>query len=306
MRTLKKIWNWIDDRSGFTEIFMPLIKHPVPPGSKWSYVFGSATLFCLVLQVITGVALSLLYQPSSSEAYQSLQFITNQAAFGNVLRGIHYFGASGMIIMVSIHMIRVYITAAYKYPREMTWISGVILFFMTIAMGFTGQLLRWDSNGVWSSVVAAEQLGRLPFIGKWAARLLLGGDTIGGHSLSRFYSYHVFIIPTIIFLFVGYHLMLIVRNGISEPVKVGRLTDPKTYRAWYKQMLVEKGVSVLALCCLEGCNFRSSNNYNHNHAGNIHRAACINRAAEPSFVKYKSITGLVYVIHFFLIRADAA
>ena len=242
MKFLKRIWYWIDDRSGFTEIFMPLIKHPVPPGSKWSYVFGSATLFCLVLQVVTGVGLSLLYQPSSSAAYESLQFITHKAAFGNLLRGIHYFGASGMIIMVSIHMIRVYITAAYKYPREMTWISGVILFFTTIAMGFTGQLLRWDSNGVWSSVVAAEQLGRLPFIGRFAARLFLGGDTIGGHSLSRFYAYHVFIIPAIIFLFVAYHLMLIIRNGISEPAKAGRPVDPKTYRLWYKDMLKKVGV----------------------------------------------------------------
>ncbi|RYY30156.1 MAG: c-type cytochrome [Sphingobacteriaceae bacterium] len=242
MKTLKKIWYWIDDRSGFTEIFSPLLKHLVPPGAKWSYVFGSATLFCLILQVVTGVALSLLYQPSSAEAYQSLQFITNQAAFGNVLRGMHYFGASMMIIMVTIHMIRVYITAAYKYPREMAWISGVLLFFLTIAMGFTGQLLRWDSNGVWSSVVAAEQLGRLPFIGKFAARLLLGGDTINGHSLSRFYSYHVFIIPAIIFLFVGYHLMLVIRNGISEPPKAGRLVDPKTYRQWYQNMLKDKGI----------------------------------------------------------------
>ena len=242
MKIVKKIGNWIDDRSGFTEIFMPLIKHPVPPGSKWSYVFGSATLFCLVLQVITGVALSLLYQPSSSDAYQSLQFITHKAAFGNVLRGMHYFGASMMIIMVSIHMIRVYITAAYKYPREMAWISGVLLFFMTIAMGFTGQLLRWDSNGVWSTVVAAEQLGRIPIIGKYAARLLLGGDTIGGHTLSRFYSYHVFVLPAIIFLFVAYHLMLVIRNGISEPPKVGRLVDPKTYRQWYKDMLKKTGI----------------------------------------------------------------
>jgi ubiquinol-cytochrome c reductase cytochrome b subunit len=242
MKTLKKIWNWIDDRSGFTEMFMPLMKHPVPADSKWSYVFGSATLFCLVLQVITGIALSLLYQPSSAEAYQSLEFITNEAAFGNVLRGIHYFGASGMIIMVSIHMIQVYITAAYKFPREMGWVSGVILFFMTIAMGFTGQLLRWDSNGVWSAVVGAEQMGRIPFIGKWAARLLLGGDTIGSHTLGRFYSYHVFILPAIIFLLVAYHLTLLIINGISEPPKVGRLVDPKTYRQWYKEMLVEKGI----------------------------------------------------------------
>jgi ubiquinol-cytochrome c reductase cytochrome b subunit len=242
MKILKKIWAWIDDRSGFSELLLPLIKHPVPPGSKWSYVFGSATLFCLVLQVITGVALSLLYQPSSSDAYQSLQFITHQAKFGRVLRGIHYFGASGMILMVGIHMIRVYITAAYKYPREMGWISGVLLLFLTIAMGFTGQLLRWDSNGVWSSVVAAEQLGRIPVIGKLAARLLMGGNTIGGHTLSRFYSYHVFIIPAILFVLLGFHLMLVIRNGISEPPKLGRPVDPKTYRQWYKDMLQKVGV----------------------------------------------------------------
>ncbi len=242
MKLLKKIWHWIDDRSGIKEMIKPLMNHPVPPGSKWSYVFGSATLFCLILQVITGVGLSLLYQPSSADAYQSLQFITHQATFGRLLRGIHYFGASAMIVMVGIHMIRVYITAAYKFPREMAWISGVFLLFLTIAMGFTGQLLRWDSNGVWSSVVAAEQLSRFPLIGKPIARLLLGGDTIGGHSLSRFYSYHVFIIPAIIFLLVGFHLMLVIRNGISEPAKAGRPVDPKTYREWYKDMLKKSGI----------------------------------------------------------------
>ena len=239
---LKKIWSWIDDRTGISENIVPIIKHPVPPKAKWSYVFGSATLFCFILQVITGIALSLLYQPSSKDAYQSLLFITNTAKFGNILRGIHYFGASAMIILVGIHMIRVYITASYKYPREMNWISGVFLLLCTIFMGFTGQLLRWDSNGVWSSVVAAEQLGRTPLIGKYLARLLMGGDTIGGQSLSRFYSYHVFIVPAMIFIFLGFHLYLVIQNGISEPPKQGRLVDPKTYRKWYKNMLKEKGV----------------------------------------------------------------
>ncbi len=239
---LKKIWRWIDDRSGISEVISPLLKHKVPPRSKWSYVFGTATLFCFLLQVVTGIALSLFYQPSSKEAYKSLEFITNKAQFGNVLRGIHYFGASGMIIMVGIHMIRVYISASYKFPREMNWISGVFLLLLTIFMGFTGQLLRWDSNGVWSSVVAAEQLGRIPLIGKYLARLLIGGDTVGGHSLGRFYSYHVFVFPALIFLTVGFHLYLVIRNGISEPPKAGRLVDPKTYRAWYQNLIKEKGV----------------------------------------------------------------
>ena len=238
----KRIWHWIDDRTGISELVMPLLKHPAPPTRLWTYVFGSATLFVFVLQVITGVALSLLYQPSSNNAYQSLEFITHQAKFGNVLRGIHYYGASAMLILVGLHMMRTYITASYKFPREMNWISGVFLLLFTIFMGFTGQLLRWDASGVWSSVVAAEQLGRVPFIGKYLARLLLGGDTIGGQSLSRFYSYHVFIVPALIFIFIGLHVYLVFRNGISEPPKAGRLVDPKTYRAWYEKYLKEKSV----------------------------------------------------------------
>ena len=147
-----------------------------------------------------------------------------------------------MILMTGIHMLRVYITAAYKFPREMSWISGVFLLVFTISMGFTGQLLRWDANGVWSAVVAAEQMGRIPFIGKYVARLLIGGDTLGGQTLSRFYAYHVFLFPSLIFLFVGFHLWLVMRNGISEPPKAGHPVDPKTYRQWYHTMLKTKGV----------------------------------------------------------------
>ncbi|WP_347158923.1 cytochrome b N-terminal domain-containing protein [Pontibacter chitinilyticus] len=241
MGNLKKIGHWLDDRTGFSDTILPVLKHPVPPNAKWSYVFGSATLFCFMLQVVTGIGLALLYQPSSEEAFQSLQFITNQATMGNVLRGIHYFGASGMILLVGVHMVRVYITASYKYPREMSWISGVFLLLFTVTMGFTGQLLRWDSNGVWSAVVAAEQLGRVPLIGTTLARLLIGGDTLGAQSLSRFFAFHVFIFPGLIFLFVGFHLQQVLRNGISEPPKAGRLVDPKTYRQWYQNMLDKVG-----------------------------------------------------------------
>lgn len=242
-RFFKKAGRWINDRSGLSEMVKPLMNHPVPPHSKWAYVFGSATLFCFILQVATGIALALLYQPSSNQAFQSLQYITYKATMGKTLRAIHYYGASGMIIMVGVHMLRVYITAAYKYPREMSWISGVVLLILTISMGFTGQLLRWDDNGVWSAVVAAEQMGRIPLIGKSLARLLLGGDTLGGQSLSRFFSYHVFLFPALIFIFVSFHLWLVMRNGISEPPQAGRLVDTGTYRQWYRNMLRQSGVS---------------------------------------------------------------
>jgi ubiquinol-cytochrome c reductase cytochrome b subunit len=124
----------------------------------------------------------------------------------------------------------------------MNWITGVILLLCTIFMGFTGQLLRWDSDGVWSSVVAAEQLGRIPLIGKQLSYLLIGGETIGGQSLSRFYSYHVFVFPALILSFIAFHVYLVFKNGISEPPKAGRPVDPKTYRSWYEKYLKEKSV----------------------------------------------------------------
>lgn len=241
-KKLIKIWHWVDDRGGLSELFKPLTTHLVPPGAKWNYVWGSATLFCLIVQVLTGIALAFLYQPSADVAYQSLQYIENQALWGSFIRGLHNWGASGMVFLMGMHMIRVYINAAYKYPREMSWITGVILMGVTIVMAFTGQLLRWDNNGVWSAVVAAEQLGRIPLVGSSLAYFLLGGTTVGGETLNRFFAMHVFLFPAILFSIVGFHLYLVFRNGISEPPKAGRPVDPKTYRKWYKDMLQQKGV----------------------------------------------------------------
>jgi ubiquinol-cytochrome c reductase cytochrome b subunit len=239
----KKIWQWLDSRTGITEGIAPLAKHLVPPDAKWLYVFGSATLFAFILQVVTGVALALIYQPTSETAYESLKYISGQMPLGNILRGIHFWGASAMILLVGIHLIRVYLMAAYKFPREMSWISGSILLVLTVAMGFTGQLLRWDSNGVWSAIVGAEQAGRIPFIGKSLAYFLMAGETLGGATLSRFFAFHVFLIPAMIFGLIGLHIYLVIRNGISEPPKARRPVNPLIYKEWYTSMLKEKGVS---------------------------------------------------------------
>lgn len=242
IKPLKRAWSWVDDRTGITQALLPILRHPVPPGTGWKYVFGSATLFAFVLQVVTGMALATAYIPSAGQAYEALQFISHDAAFGHILRGMHYFGASAMVLMVGIHMIRTFLTGSYKFPREMNWILGVGLLGLTILMGFTGQLLRWDQDGVWSTIVAAEQAGRVPFIGKWLAQLLLGGQTVGGATLSRFFAYHVFFIPALIFAFVGLHLALVLKHGISEPPKAGQRVDPATYRAWYADLLKREGV----------------------------------------------------------------
>jgi ubiquinol-cytochrome c reductase cytochrome b subunit len=242
MKVLSTVWHWIDDRTGLTGVLKTLMRHPVPPGTKWAYVFGSATLAAFLLQVVTGVILATVYVPSASEAYESLKYITNEAAFGNVLRGMHFFGASAMVVLVGIHMIRVYLTGSYKFPREMNWISGVVLLGLTLGMAFSGQLLRWDQNAIWSLVVGAEQAGRVPLIGESLGEFILGGRTIGGSTLSRFFAVHVFVLPGLIFAVVGFHLYLVIRNGISEPPRKEANVDPKTYRKEYETLVKESGV----------------------------------------------------------------
>ena len=243
MNLPKRAWRAFDDRTGTSQLFGPILKHPVPQTGRigWAYVFGSATLISFITLVATGIVLATAYVPATADAYNSLQFITHDS-FGRVVRGIHYFAASSMILMIGLHMMRVFLMGSYKFPREVNWLTGVVLFALTLAMGFTGQLLRWDQDGFWSLVVAAEQAGRLPFIGQGVAQFIFAGDTVSGATLSRFFALHVFFIPALIFATVALHLYLVIHDGISEPPKAGEPVDPKTYRARYDALLKRHGV----------------------------------------------------------------
>jgi ubiquinol-cytochrome c reductase cytochrome b subunit len=242
MKLLKDLLRWLYDRTGLGDVIGPMAVHPVPPGARWKYVFGSATLTAFVLQVVTGIGLTTTYVSSTGGAYQSLRYITDQAPLGAVLRGMHYWGASAMMVMVGIHLLRVFLTGSYKFPREMNWISGVLLLGLTAAMAFSGQILRWDQNAVWSLVVGAEQSGRVPLIGDWLARLIIGGDVVGSYTLSRVFSVHVFVLPILLAALIGLHLHLVLRNGISEPPERDRPVNPASYRSEYHEMLRREGV----------------------------------------------------------------
>lgn len=239
---LRRLWRWFDGITGLSVSIGPILRHPVPPMRKldWMYVLGSATLISFLIQVMTGIALATAYVTSSGDAYDSLRWIMS-APVGSVIRGIHYFGASAMIVLIGLHTIRVYLTASYKFPRQMNWLTGAGLLLFTLLMAFTGQLLRWDQTGFWTAVIAAEQAGRTPILGNWLGHFLLAGDTVGGATLSRFFATHVFFIPAAIFLFLGFHLYLLVYNGISEPPQSGRPVNVRRYRDWYKRLLHQEG-----------------------------------------------------------------
>jgi len=205
-----RVVTWLGERFELEDSVMAVLRHPVPRELErpvgWWYVLGSATLAVFIAQVVTGVGLAMTYVPAPNSAYDSLQFISHGASLGAVVRGMHYFGAGAMVILVLAHMTQVYLFGAFKFPREANWLTGSLLLLATLAMAFTGQLLRWDQDAFWAVVVAAEQAARAPIIGEWLTRLIVAGNNVGGATLTRFYATHVFLIPAAIFGLVGMHL----------------------------------------------------------------------------------------------------
>jgi ubiquinol-cytochrome c reductase cytochrome b subunit len=238
----RPVYDWIEERTGIVAALKPVLTHPIPRGTGWAYVFGSATLISFIMLLVTGIALATGYVPTDQGAYQSLQWISHGAVLGAQLRGIHDYAASAMFICIGLHVTRVFLTGSYKYPREVNWLTGVVLLLLTLTNGFTGQLMRWDQNGLWSTTVAAGQVSRVPLVGRGLAQFILGGPRFNATTLSRFFAFHVFWVPGLIILVVTFHLFLVIRNGISEPPRAGRPVDPKVYRRWYEDMLKREGV----------------------------------------------------------------
>lgn len=233
------VYRWVDDRLGIDAVIRPILVHPVPRSTNWFNVLGSATLTAFIFQIVTGIFLALSYVPAPNDAYQSLQYIVNTSLFGHFIRGIHYWGASAMILLIFAHTARVFLTGSYKYPRELNWLLGVGLLFLTILMGFTGQLLVWNQDSYWATVVGAKQAARTPVIGPWVEQLVLAGQTVGAATLTHFYAIHVFLVPGLMFLLIGGHLYLVIYQGISEWPEPSNIVDPKTYKEQYHKLLTD-------------------------------------------------------------------
>lgn len=211
----KKLFAWLDERLALNELYKATLDRPEPKGNWWN-TLGSASLFLFLLQGATGIFLSVYYTPSPDHAYDSIQYIMNGVAFGWLIRGIHHWGASVMVLVVFIHMLRVFVTASYKYPRELTWLIGVGLLLCTLGMGFTGYLLPWNQKAYWATTVGTSIAGSVPWVGSFILKALRGGSDLSALTLSRFFAAHIWMLPAVLAGLIGVHLFLIIKHGESE------------------------------------------------------------------------------------------
>jgi ubiquinol-cytochrome c reductase cytochrome b subunit len=236
-------YSWLEYRLGLIKPLTEEAEHLTPSSNaSWWYVFGSAATVLLMLQVVTGILLALVYKPTGTDAYGSLQLLNHSIPLGWYLRAIHGWGSDFMIAIVLIHMVQVFLFGAFKFPRELTWIIGVGLLLLTLGMAFTGQVMRFDQDAYWGLGIGASIASRVPVVGAPLVHLILGGPIIGGPTLSRFFALHVFIIPGLLLGGVGVHVWQTLYHGVSEWPMPGRLVRKSTYVREYKELTAKTGI----------------------------------------------------------------
>jgi len=222
---MNKLYNWIDERLDITPLWRDVADHEVPehvnPAHHFSafvYCFGGLTFFLVMIQILSGVFLTMYYVPDIVNAYASVDYLQYKVEFGDIVRGMHHWGASLVIVMMFLHTLRVFFTGAYKAPREMNWVVGVLIFAVILGLGFTGYLLPWDNKALFATKVGIEIASAVPFIGDLLREFLQGGDIVGAQTLTRFFALHVFILPAALLGLLAAHFIMIRRQGISGPL----------------------------------------------------------------------------------------
>ncbi|HSJ38530.1 menaquinol-cytochrome c reductase cytochrome b subunit [Planococcus salinarum] len=223
---LNKLYDWVDERLDITPIWRDIADHEVPehvnPAHHFSafvYCFGGLTFFITVIQILSGMFLTMYYVPDIENAWQSVYYLQNEVAFGEIVRGMHHWGASLVVVMIFLHTLRVFFTGSYKKPRELNWVVGVLLFGVILGLSFTGYLLPWDMKALFATKVGIEIAASVPVIGGMIKVLLAGDSTIlGAQTLTRFFAIHVFFLPAALLGLLGAHFIMIRRQGISGPL----------------------------------------------------------------------------------------
>src|SRR3954470_5103749 len=205
----------LDDRTGIPSGIQHFMNEEIPDSSGWHQVFGSVAMFLILVQIFTGIMLAFNYAATPGEAYDSLRYILTEVTGGRVMRGLHHWGASLIIVVVVLHMVQVFLWGAYKKPREATWMVGVLLLLLTLAYGLTGYLLPWDNRAYWGTVVTTQIAAMAPGLGQYATRLLGGDGSVGVVTFARFYGLHVLLLPPATMLLIALHIYLVRKHGVA-------------------------------------------------------------------------------------------
>lgn len=212
------LYGELDERLDIKEAVKKQLKKPVPPHVNWTFCFGGISFFLFIILVITGVLLLMYYRPTTAEAYDSVVLITNIVPYGWLIRGLHHWAANLMILMVILHMLKVFFYGAYKPPRDLNWVVGVLLLLITLVFGFSGYLLPWNQVSYWATTVATDAIGAIPLIGDQLKYFVRGGPEVSQLTMTRFFALHVVVLPAVTFILLFLHFGMLRKQGISGPL----------------------------------------------------------------------------------------
>jgi ubiquinol-cytochrome c reductase cytochrome b subunit len=244
-----RILDWLDHRTGYRSVRHQLLEEPLPKGTGWAFTTGSVLLFLLGVQMLTGIVLAMYYVPAPSLAYDSVRFISYELTYGFALRGLHFWGASFIVVAAVVHMLRVFLFGSYQAPREVTWLTGVVMLLVILGFALSGYLLPWDQKAYWATTVTINIARSTPVVGEYVADVMRGGAMLGALTLGRWYAAHVFLLPAALLLFVVAHLALMRRHGISGPFGSRPLAQGKPFYPYHaiKDTLAVAAVFALLL-----------------------------------------------------------
>ena len=241
---MKRHWQgvneWLDHRTGVHTAVRTFLYEDIPASSGWHQVFGSVAMFLFMVQAFTGIMLAFNYAPTPGEAYNSLRYILTEVTGGRLMRGLHHWGASMIIVIVVLHMLQTFLWGAYKKPREATWMVGVVLLLVTLAYGLTGYLLPWDNRAYWGTVVTTQIAAMAPGLGQYATRLLGGDGSVGVVTFARFYGLHVLLLPPASMLLIGIHVFLVRKHGVAPAPS----DEGKPKKKFYPQQVFKDTIAI--------------------------------------------------------------